>query len=94
MADDTCELLTGECFLANPRRNHRQIGNHHTPIDCIFFYWKKLDCSSTFAQRFFFPPQTSVDQAKYAQCWAVIWLGPDDFLLSPPGGSKSRPRLS
>ena len=58
------KLLTGRGVVANPGRDHRKIGDRDAPVDCIFFYWKKLDCSPAFPQCFVSSPKSCVDQAE------------------------------
>ena len=48
VANIAVKLLTGRSVVANPSRDHRKIGDHDAPVDRIFFYWKKLDCSPAF----------------------------------------------
>src|SRR5213079_3434973 len=92
-ADDAGKLFAGEIFVTNPCSYRRQILDHVRAIHCIFFHGKKLDRAPAFAQRFLFPAETGIDQAKHAQRWAVIWLSLDDFLLLRARSSKSRPRF-
>ena len=69
-------------------------GNNDASGVCVFFYRKKFDCAAAFAKCLLFAPQSSIDQAKHAQCRAVVWLRFDDFLLLHSRSSKSGPRFS
>src|SRR5262249_524449 len=60
-ADGAGKLFEGEAFFANPGSNHCQVMNHEGTIECVLFRRKKLDGAPSFAQRFFFPPKSSVD---------------------------------
>src|SRR5438132_12513981 len=64
VANGDGKLLTGQSVVANPSRDHRKIGDHDAPTDCIFFHWKKLNCSPAFADRLLSPPKSGVDQTE------------------------------
>src|SRR5437763_7108806 len=60
-------LFASEIFLASPGGNHRQILHHRDAAQRILFDRTKLHCPSAFAQRFFFPSKTGVNQTKDAE---------------------------
>src|SRR6266550_4855719 len=59
--DDDGELFAGEIFLSKPRCNHCKVSDEVPADECFFLRRKKLKCATTFAQRFLFPAEASVD---------------------------------
>jgi len=88
-------MATASCSQARAcrqsGRDHRKIGDHDAPTDCIFFYWKKLNCSPAFADRLLSPPKSCVDQNRGRLTRAVVWLSLNDFLLLRACNSKGQP---
>src|SRR5207249_1260989 len=84
------KLFAGEIFVANPRSNHRQILDHCDAPERVFFYRTTVHRATAFAPGFFLPPESGVDQTKHAQCWTVIWLSLDNFLLVREGSGEDR----
>ena len=83
MTDRLGKLFTGKIIFANPRSDHREIGDHLDAVQRIFFQRKKLDGAPAFLQCICFPAESGINQAERAQRRTVVWLRLGGF--SPAG---------
>ena len=93
MTDRLGKLFTGKIIFANPRSDHREIGDHLHAVQRIFFHRKKLDGAPAFLQCICFPAESGINQAEPAQRRTVVCFGLEDFLLLGARRSESELRF-
>src|SRR6266516_5089826 len=85
---ESLELLNGQVALAGPRTDHSIRIKYVRAVECILRQGEKVHRPATLAQRLFFSPECSVDQAQDAKSRAIVGPRANRFLLLRTRGTK------